>query len=75
MIRFQVLSIMRWSPKAVEEGSATFVGALPVLRGAHGLSCAITAWRGDTAHTLLFDTVLGFGLRSTIPHRRDTPVT
>jgi 7,8-dihydropterin-6-yl-methyl-4-(beta-D-ribofuranosyl)aminobenzene 5'-phosphate synthase len=23
---------------------------------AHGLSCAITAWRGDTAHTLLFDT-------------------
>ena len=24
--------------------------------GAHGLSCAITAWRGDTAHTLLFDT-------------------
>src|SRR5512140_1252393 len=24
--------------------------------GAHGLSCAITAWRGDTARTLLFDT-------------------
>lgn len=24
--------------------------------GAHGLSCAITAWRGDIAHTLLFDT-------------------
>ena len=24
--------------------------------GAHGLSCAITAWRGDVAHTLLFDT-------------------
>lgn len=24
--------------------------------GAHGLSCVITAWRGDTAHTLLFDT-------------------
>jgi 7,8-dihydropterin-6-yl-methyl-4-(beta-D-ribofuranosyl)aminobenzene 5'-phosphate synthase len=24
--------------------------------GAHGLSCAITAWRGNTAHTLLFDT-------------------
>jgi len=24
--------------------------------GAHGLSCAITAWRGETAHTLLFDT-------------------
>lgn len=24
--------------------------------GAHGLSCAITAWRGDAAHTLLFDT-------------------
>jgi 7,8-dihydropterin-6-yl-methyl-4-(beta-D-ribofuranosyl)aminobenzene 5'-phosphate synthase len=23
---------------------------------AHGLSCAITAWRGDEAHTLLFDT-------------------
>jgi 7,8-dihydropterin-6-yl-methyl-4-(beta-D-ribofuranosyl)aminobenzene 5'-phosphate synthase len=23
---------------------------------AHGLSCAITAWRGDTARTLLFDT-------------------
>ena len=23
---------------------------------AHGLSCAITAWRNDTAHTLLFDT-------------------
>jgi len=23
---------------------------------AHGLSCAITAWRGDTTHTLLFDT-------------------
>ena len=23
---------------------------------AHGLACAITAWRGDTAHTLLFDT-------------------
>lgn len=23
---------------------------------AHGLSCAVTAWRGDTAHTLLFDT-------------------
>lgn len=23
---------------------------------AHGLSCAITAWRGDAAHTLLFDT-------------------
>jgi 7,8-dihydropterin-6-yl-methyl-4-(beta-D-ribofuranosyl)aminobenzene 5'-phosphate synthase len=23
---------------------------------AHGLSCAITAWRGDVAHTLLFDT-------------------
>ena len=23
---------------------------------AHGLSCAITAWRGGTAHTLLFDT-------------------
>jgi len=23
---------------------------------AHGLSCAITAWRGETAHTLLFDT-------------------
>jgi 7,8-dihydropterin-6-yl-methyl-4-(beta-D-ribofuranosyl)aminobenzene 5'-phosphate synthase len=23
---------------------------------AHGLSCAITAWRSDTAHTLLFDT-------------------
>jgi 7,8-dihydropterin-6-yl-methyl-4-(beta-D-ribofuranosyl)aminobenzene 5'-phosphate synthase len=24
--------------------------------GAHGLSCAITAWSGDTPHTLLFDT-------------------
>ena len=24
--------------------------------GAHGLSCAITAWRGETARTLLFDT-------------------
>ena len=24
--------------------------------GAHGLSCAITAWRGGTARTLLFDT-------------------
>jgi 7,8-dihydropterin-6-yl-methyl-4-(beta-D-ribofuranosyl)aminobenzene 5'-phosphate synthase len=24
--------------------------------GAHGLSCAITAWHGDTPHTLLFDT-------------------
>ena len=24
--------------------------------GAHGLSCAVTAWRGDTSHTLLFDT-------------------
>ena len=24
--------------------------------GAHGLSCAITAWRGDRSHTLLFDT-------------------
>lgn len=24
--------------------------------GAHGLSCAITAWRGDTSRTLLFDT-------------------
>jgi 7,8-dihydropterin-6-yl-methyl-4-(beta-D-ribofuranosyl)aminobenzene 5'-phosphate synthase len=24
--------------------------------GAHGLSCAITAWHGDTARTLLFDT-------------------
>jgi len=24
--------------------------------GAHGLSCAITAWSGDTARTLLFDT-------------------
>jgi 7,8-dihydropterin-6-yl-methyl-4-(beta-D-ribofuranosyl)aminobenzene 5'-phosphate synthase len=24
--------------------------------GAHGLSCAITAWRGNTARTLLFDT-------------------
>ena len=24
--------------------------------GAHGLSCAITAWRGDMSHTLLFDT-------------------
>ena len=23
---------------------------------AHGFSCAITAWRGDVAHTLLFDT-------------------
>ena len=23
---------------------------------AHGLSCAITAWCGETAHTLLFDT-------------------
>jgi len=23
---------------------------------AHGLSCAITAWRGDSTHTLLFDT-------------------
>jgi len=23
---------------------------------AHGLSCAVTAWRGDTARTLLFDT-------------------
>ena len=23
---------------------------------AHGLSCAITAWRGDNARTLLFDT-------------------
>jgi 7,8-dihydropterin-6-yl-methyl-4-(beta-D-ribofuranosyl)aminobenzene 5'-phosphate synthase len=23
---------------------------------AHGLSCAITAWRGETVHTLLFDT-------------------
>jgi 7,8-dihydropterin-6-yl-methyl-4-(beta-D-ribofuranosyl)aminobenzene 5'-phosphate synthase len=23
---------------------------------AHGLSCAVTVWRGDTAHTLLFDT-------------------
>jgi 7,8-dihydropterin-6-yl-methyl-4-(beta-D-ribofuranosyl)aminobenzene 5'-phosphate synthase len=24
--------------------------------GAHGLFCAITAWRGDMSHTLLFDT-------------------
>ena len=24
--------------------------------GAHGLSCAVTAWRGGTSHTLLFDT-------------------
>lgn len=24
--------------------------------GAHGLSCAVTAWRGETARTLLFDT-------------------
>ena len=24
--------------------------------GAHGLSCAVTAWHGKTAHTLLFDT-------------------
>lgn len=24
--------------------------------GAHGLSCAVTAWRGDAAQTLLFDT-------------------
>lgn len=24
--------------------------------GAHGLSCAVTAWRGDAARTLLFDT-------------------
>ena len=24
--------------------------------GAHGLSCAVTAWRGDASHTLLFDT-------------------
>ena len=24
--------------------------------GAHGLSCAITAWRGETSRTLLFDT-------------------
>jgi len=23
---------------------------------AHGLACAVTVWRGDTAHTLLFDT-------------------
>jgi len=23
--------------------------------GAHGLACAVTAWRGDLAHTLLFD--------------------
>jgi 7,8-dihydropterin-6-yl-methyl-4-(beta-D-ribofuranosyl)aminobenzene 5'-phosphate synthase len=24
--------------------------------GAHGLACAVTAWQGDIAHTLLFDT-------------------
>jgi 7,8-dihydropterin-6-yl-methyl-4-(beta-D-ribofuranosyl)aminobenzene 5'-phosphate synthase len=24
--------------------------------GAHGLACAVTAWRGDISHTLLFDT-------------------
>jgi len=40
----------------METGSSTLVGSVHVLRGARHLSCAITAWRGDSTHTLLFDT-------------------
>jgi 7,8-dihydropterin-6-yl-methyl-4-(beta-D-ribofuranosyl)aminobenzene 5'-phosphate synthase len=50
-------------PSYVEnEFARLFKRGLPRLSGsclccaAHGLSCAITAWRGDTARTLLFDT-------------------
>jgi 7,8-dihydropterin-6-yl-methyl-4-(beta-D-ribofuranosyl)aminobenzene 5'-phosphate synthase len=50
-------------PSYVEnEFARLFKRGLPRLSGsclccaAHGLSCAITAWRGDMARTLLFDT-------------------
>src|SRR3954468_11569419 len=32
------------------------LGGQGLCCAAHGLSCAITAWRGDIAKTLLFDT-------------------
>jgi 7,8-dihydropterin-6-yl-methyl-4-(beta-D-ribofuranosyl)aminobenzene 5'-phosphate synthase len=42
-------------PRLVKRGLRRMSGRC-LCCGAHGLSCAITAWRDDTARTLLFDT-------------------
>ena len=42
-------------PRLVKRGLRRLSGSC-LCCGAHGLSCAITAWRGDSARTLLFDT-------------------
>ena len=42
-------------PRLRKRGMRELAGSC-LCCGAHGLSCAVTAWRGDTSHTLLFDT-------------------
>ena len=42
-------------PRLMKRGAPELAGRC-ICCGAHGLSCAITAWRGETARTLLFDT-------------------
>lgn len=42
-------------PRLWRRGLRTWTGHC-MCCAAHGLSCAVTAWHGQTAHTLLFDT-------------------
>ena len=42
-------------PRLLKRGMKELSGQC-ICCGAHGLACAVTAWRGDVAHTLLFDT-------------------